>query len=57
MGSPLGLVLPSISKVELERIILPTMREHMSPWKRYVDDTFSYIKKESNEYVLCKLND
>ena len=57
MGSPLGLVLASISKVELERIILPTMREHMSPWKRYVHDTFSYIKKESNEYVLCKLND
>ena len=42
--------------VELERTILPTLREHMSPWKRYVDDTISYIKEESIEHVLSKLN-
>ena len=24
----------------------------MSPWKRYVDDTISYIKEESIEHVL-----
>ena len=28
----------------------------MSPWKRYVDDTISYIKEESIEHVLSKLN-
>ena len=56
MGSPLGPVLPGIFMVELERTILPTLREHVRPWKRYVDDTISYIKEESIEYILSKLN-
>ena len=56
MGSPLGPVLAGIFMVELERTILPTLREHMRPWKRYVDDTISYIKEESIEHVLSKLN-
>ena len=42
--------------VEFERTILLTLREHMSPWKRYVDDTISYIKQEPTEHVLSKLN-
>ena len=42
--------------VELERTVLPTLREHMSSWKRYADDTISYIKEESIEHVLSKLN-
>ena len=49
-------LLAGIFKVELERTILPTLKEHMSPWKRYVDDTISYIKEESIEHVLSKLN-
>ena len=56
MGSPLGPVLAGIFMVELERTILPTLREHVSPWKRYVDDTISYIKEESIEHVLSKSN-
>ena len=56
MGSTLGPVLACIFMVELERIILPTLREDMSPWKRYVDDTISYIKEEPIEHVLSKLN-
>ena len=56
VGSPLGPVLAGIFMVELERTILPTLKEHMSPWKRYVDDTISYIKEESIEHVLSKLN-
>ena len=56
MGSPLGPVLAGIFMVELERTILPILREHMSPWKRYVDETTSYIKQESIEHVLSKLN-
>ena len=56
MDSPLGPVLAGIFMVELERTILPTLKEHMSPWKRYVDDTISYIKEESIEHVLSKLN-
>ena len=42
--------------VELERAILPTLREHMSPWKRYIDDIISYIKEESTEHVSSKVN-
>ena len=56
MGCPLGPVLAGIFMVELERTILPTLREHMRPWKRYVEDTISYIKEESIEHVLSKLN-
>ena len=32
------------------------MREHVSPWKRYVDDTIPYIKEKSIDHVLSKLN-
>ena len=56
MGSPLGPVIAGIFMVELEKTILPTLKDHMSPWKRYVDDTFSYIKQESIEFVLSKIN-
>ena len=56
MGSPLSPVLAGIFMVELERTILPALREHMSTWKRFVDDTISYIKEESIELVLSKLN-
>ena len=28
----------------------------MCPWKRHVDDTISYIKEESTDRVLSKLN-
>ena len=42
--------------VELERTILPILREHMSPWERHVDDTISHIKEESIEHVSSKLN-
>ena len=56
IGSPLSPVLARIFMVELERTMLPTLREHMSPWKRYIDDTISYIKEESIEHVLSKLN-
>ena len=44
IDSSLGPILASILMVELERIVLPNLREHMSPSKRYVDDTISYIK-------------
>ena len=56
IGLSLGPVLGGIFMVELGRTILPTLREHMSPWKRYIEDTISYIKEESIEHVLSKLN-
>ena len=54
MGLPLGPVLGGIFMVELERTVLLNLREHTSPWKRYVDGTISYIKEESVEHVLSK---
>ena len=42
--------------VELERTLLPTLIEHMSQWKRYVNDTICSIKQESIDNVLSKLN-
>ena len=56
MGSLLDPVFAGIFMAELEKTILPILREHMSPWKRYVDDTISYIKEEFIEQVLSKLN-
>ena len=49
IDSLLGPVLAGIFLVELERTILPTL-------KKYLDDTISYIKKESVEHVFSKLN-
>ena len=40
MGSALGRVLAIAFMIELERTILPTLREYMSPWKRNEDGSF-----------------
>ena len=56
IGLLLGPVLAGISMVELEGILLSTLREHMSPWKRHLDDTISFMKGESIEHVSSKLN-
>ena len=53
MGLSLRPLLACVFIVELERIKLATLREHISPWKRYVDDTISRIKEVEN--VLSKL--
>ena len=49
--------LAGLFMAELERTIWLTLREHISPWKRYVDNTIiSFIIEESIEHVLSKLN-
>ena len=45
MGSPLGPVLANIFMVELENTIIPKLNGKLSLWYRYVDDTFTFIKK------------
>ena len=40
MGFPLESVLAGIFMVELEMIIIPTVKDNISHWRRYVDDTF-----------------
>ena len=56
MGSPLGPVITGIFMVELERALMPKLKDHMNPWKRYVDDTIAMIKIGSVEYIITALN-
>ena len=56
MGSPLGPVLANIFMVELEHQTVPKLIPSLINWKRYVDDTFAYVKKGENEKVLRQLN-
>ena len=57
MGSPLGPVIANIFMVELERNILPTLTDYMLPWKRYVDDTLSWINIDYVDLVTEKLHE
>ena len=56
MGSALGPVLAGVFMVHLERTLVPKLTEHINPWKRYVDDIISIIKKTSIAHVLTVLN-
>ena len=56
MGSPLGPVLAVIFMVHLERILMPELEKFMKHWKRYVDDTTTYIKSNFIRDVTDILN-
>ena len=56
MGSPLGPVIAGIFMVELVKSLIPDLMEHMSLWKRYVDDTIAVTKLSSIDHVLSILN-
>ena len=56
MGSPLWPVLSDIFMIELETSLLPKLRDCIRLWKRYVDDTFCFIKIGSVNYILSVLN-
>ena len=57
MGSPLGPVLADIFMTELEKTLLPNIYiRYIKYWRRYVDDTISYVKIGSIKHVLCLLN-
>ena len=47
MGSPLGRILANVFMVELENTLVPRLHQHVKKWRRYVDDTFAYVKNES----------
>ena len=51
MGSPLGPVLADIFMVALENNIVPVLEENSSLWKRYVDDTISFVKIGTINYI------
>ena len=64
MRSPLGPVLAGIFIVhlerplmaELERPLMAELEKFMKPWKRYVDDTITYIKPDFITKVIDILN-
>ena len=56
MSSPLGLVIVNIFMVELETTLVPKFEDHVQKWRRFVNDTFTYVKIGSVEYVLSVLN-
>ena len=55
MGSPLAPILANIFMVELQRNLIPILKDHLSCWRRYVDDTICFIKSESVAHVLSTL--
>ena len=56
MGSPLGPVIANIFMSELEQTLVPTMSDDVCLWTRYVDDTFSFVRRGSVQKVLDCLN-
>ena len=56
MGSPLGPVLANVFMVELEKSLVPQLGDNIKLWYRYVDDTFTIIRKGKVEEVLSSLN-
>ena len=56
MGSPLGPVIANVFMVELERRLMPSMGDNVALWFRYVDDTFTFIKKGETESIVQILN-
>ena len=56
VGSPFAPIIAGIFMVELERNVIPILKDHLSCWRRYVDDTICFIKNGSVEHVLSTLN-
>ena len=56
MDSTLGPIIANIFMVELESVLAPKLKDHVKKWRRFVDDTFVYVKRGSTEYVLFVLN-
>ena len=46
----------NIFMVELDISVIPRLANKLNNWRRYVDDTICYIKVDSLDYVLSKLN-
>ena len=57
MGSLLGPVFADIFMIELEKTLLPDIYiQYIKFWRRYVDDTISYVKIGSIKHILSLLN-
>ena len=54
-GVAIGL-LAGIIMIELENTMVPRLSNHLYFWRRYVDDTFIFVKEELITFVLEQLN-
>ena len=54
--APLAPILAGIFMMELERKLILMLKDHLSCWRRYFDDTICFIKNGSVEHVLSTLN-
>lgn len=55
MGSPLGPIIANIFMTKLEQKVIPKLNS-MSPWVRYIDDTFATIDPDYINTTLNTLN-
>ena len=54
MGSPLGPVLAGIFMVNLEMSLVPQLNVYINFWRRYVDDTITFVKNGiCRIFVIC----
>ena len=51
MASPLGPLFANIFMTELENTIIPTLGNKVLHWKRFVDDTFAFIKPDITDEI------
>ena len=56
MGSPLDPVIANIFMVELEIVLIPKLNDHVKKWRRFVNDTFVYVKCDSVKQILSVRN-
>ena len=42
--------------IELENTMVQRLSNHLYFWRRYVDDTFTFVKEELITFVLEQLN-
>ena len=42
--------------IELEKAVLPELTECFKYWRRYVDNTISFVKLGAMNYIIIKLN-
>lgn len=56
IGSSLGPVIAGIIMVELEKGMVPKLKDRLCFWKRYIDNTVAIVKEPSIEHVPQELN-
>ena len=55
-GSPLEPLLANIFMTPLEEEVIQTLTPYLCNWKRYVEDTHTYVNPKKFDFILTKLN-